>query len=187
MTSIAADSHAASCCRRSGIAVAVRPASAFAQGQCGGARAGTPECDPTPAKLPFAADGLEDRPARSLLLPGRGLPEGGRLLRRAHELEDSKRRRHAGGARHRRLGRPGPPRRISGAAAAPPAGSRGAPAAGGRAAAAAVAARPAPRGIRRFLLGHRAVGRKESGSGTAEARAHAGRRQPAARTSRAST
>jgi catechol 2,3-dioxygenase-like lactoylglutathione lyase family enzyme len=40
-----------------GIAVAVRPASALAQGQCGGARAGTPECDPTPAKLPFEATG----------------------------------------------------------------------------------------------------------------------------------
>ena len=36
-----------------GIAVALRPAAAFAQGQCGGARAGTPECDPTPGKLPF--------------------------------------------------------------------------------------------------------------------------------------
>jgi len=40
-----------------GIAVAVRPASAFAQGQCGGARAGTPECDPTRAKLPFEPTG----------------------------------------------------------------------------------------------------------------------------------
>jgi catechol 2,3-dioxygenase-like lactoylglutathione lyase family enzyme len=40
-----------------GIALAIRPASAFAQGQCGGARAGTPECDPTPAKLPFEATG----------------------------------------------------------------------------------------------------------------------------------
>jgi len=40
-----------------GLAVAVRPASAFAQGQCGGARAGTPECDPTPAKPPFEATG----------------------------------------------------------------------------------------------------------------------------------
>ena len=40
-----------------GIAVALRPASAFAQGQCGGARAGTPECDSTPAKLPFESTG----------------------------------------------------------------------------------------------------------------------------------
>jgi len=40
-----------------GIAVAIRPASALAQGQCGGARAGTPECDPTPAKLPFEPTG----------------------------------------------------------------------------------------------------------------------------------
>src|SRR5512140_3633635 len=40
-----------------GVAAAVRPASAFAQGQCGGARAGTPDCDPTPAPLPFEATG----------------------------------------------------------------------------------------------------------------------------------
>ena len=40
-----------------GAAVATRPAAAFAQGQCGGARAGTPGCDPTPAKLPFEATG----------------------------------------------------------------------------------------------------------------------------------
>lgn len=40
-----------------GVAMALRPASAFAQGQCGGAKKGTPECDPTPAKLPFAATG----------------------------------------------------------------------------------------------------------------------------------
>jgi catechol 2,3-dioxygenase-like lactoylglutathione lyase family enzyme len=40
-----------------GLAVALRPAAAFAQGQCGGARAGSPECDPTPAKLPFEATG----------------------------------------------------------------------------------------------------------------------------------
>jgi catechol 2,3-dioxygenase-like lactoylglutathione lyase family enzyme len=40
-----------------GVAAAIRPASAFAQGQCGGARAGTPECDPTPAKLPFESTG----------------------------------------------------------------------------------------------------------------------------------
>ena len=40
-----------------GVAVAMQPASAFAQGQCGGARAGTPECDPTPAKLPFEPTG----------------------------------------------------------------------------------------------------------------------------------
>ena len=40
-----------------GIAAAIRPVSLFAQGQCGGARAGTPECDTTPAKLPFEATG----------------------------------------------------------------------------------------------------------------------------------
>jgi catechol 2,3-dioxygenase-like lactoylglutathione lyase family enzyme len=40
-----------------GIAVAARPLSVFAQGQCGGTRAGTPACDPTPAKLPFEPTG----------------------------------------------------------------------------------------------------------------------------------
>lgn len=40
-----------------GVAMALSPASAFAQGQCGGAKAGTPECDTTPAKLPFEPTG----------------------------------------------------------------------------------------------------------------------------------
>ncbi len=40
-----------------GLAVAIKPSAAFAQGQCGGARKGTPECDPTPAKLPFEPTG----------------------------------------------------------------------------------------------------------------------------------
>src|SRR6266516_3905381 len=40
-----------------GFAAAFRPVSTFAQGQCGGARAGTPECEPTPAKLPFEPTG----------------------------------------------------------------------------------------------------------------------------------
>ncbi|MGE5242919.1 MAG: glyoxalase [Betaproteobacteria bacterium] len=40
-----------------GVAAVIRPASAFAQGQCGGARAGTPDCDTTPAKLPFEPTG----------------------------------------------------------------------------------------------------------------------------------
>ncbi len=42
-----------------GAAAVVRPVSMFAQGQCGGARAGTPECDTTPAKAPFAATGWQ--------------------------------------------------------------------------------------------------------------------------------
>jgi catechol 2,3-dioxygenase-like lactoylglutathione lyase family enzyme len=40
-----------------GLAAAVRPASVFAQGQCGGAKKGTPDCDTTPAPLPFEATG----------------------------------------------------------------------------------------------------------------------------------
>jgi catechol 2,3-dioxygenase-like lactoylglutathione lyase family enzyme len=40
-----------------GIAVALKPASLIAQGQCGGANKGTPGCDTTPAKLPFEPTG----------------------------------------------------------------------------------------------------------------------------------
>jgi len=40
-----------------GIAAVAAPMSAFAQGRCGGARAGTPECDTTPAKAPFEPTG----------------------------------------------------------------------------------------------------------------------------------
>jgi catechol 2,3-dioxygenase-like lactoylglutathione lyase family enzyme len=40
-----------------GLAVAIKPAAVLTQGQCGGARAGTPDCDPTPAKLPFEPTG----------------------------------------------------------------------------------------------------------------------------------
>jgi len=40
-----------------GIAVALKPASVIAQGQCGGANKGTPECNTTPAKLPFEPTG----------------------------------------------------------------------------------------------------------------------------------
>ena len=40
-----------------GIALAIRPVAALAQGSCGGARAGTPACNPTPAKEPFASTG----------------------------------------------------------------------------------------------------------------------------------
>jgi catechol 2,3-dioxygenase-like lactoylglutathione lyase family enzyme len=40
-----------------GIAAVTRPATAFAQGSCGGARAGTPECNATPAKPPFEPTG----------------------------------------------------------------------------------------------------------------------------------
>ena len=40
-----------------GIAVAIKPATAIAQGQCGGALKGTPQCNTTPAKAPFASTG----------------------------------------------------------------------------------------------------------------------------------
>ena len=40
-----------------GVAVAMRPAAALAQGQCGGANKGTPGCETTPAKHPFEPTG----------------------------------------------------------------------------------------------------------------------------------
>lgn len=40
-----------------GLSVAMRPMALLAQGQCGGARAGTPGCDTTPAAAPFAPTG----------------------------------------------------------------------------------------------------------------------------------
>ncbi|MEZ5288715.1 MAG: hypothetical protein R2712_28700, partial [Vicinamibacterales bacterium] len=40
-----------------GVAAALRPATALAQGQCGGALKGTPQCDATPAKAPFEPTG----------------------------------------------------------------------------------------------------------------------------------
>ena len=75
------------------------------------------------------ADRLENGPARSFVLPGRRLPEGSRVLRRAHELDGPQRRRQAGRARHRRLGRPrafaaAPAATRSAGAPAPPAGDR---------------------------------------------------------------
>ena len=121
------------------------------------------------------ADRLEDGAARSSLLPGRRLPEGSGVLRRAHELEDPERRRQAGGARHRRLGRSRPARRLSGAAAA---AGDAPPAVRGRGGRGGAPRAPAPRRVRRLLLGHRAVGREEGRSGAAKARAHAGGRQP---------
>jgi catechol 2,3-dioxygenase-like lactoylglutathione lyase family enzyme len=40
-----------------GVAIAINPATAIAQGQCGGALKGTPECNTTPATLPFEPTG----------------------------------------------------------------------------------------------------------------------------------
>ena len=40
-----------------GVALAMKPAGVIAQGQCGGALKGTPECNTTPAKLPFEPTG----------------------------------------------------------------------------------------------------------------------------------
>src|SRR5215831_4581305 len=40
-----------------GLAVAVRPAAAFAQSRCTGDRANSPDCNTTPGKLPFEATG----------------------------------------------------------------------------------------------------------------------------------
>ncbi len=43
--------------RALGLAAAAAPMAAFGQGQCGGARAGTPECNTTPMPAPFAPTG----------------------------------------------------------------------------------------------------------------------------------
>ena len=129
-----------------GIAVVVRPAAALAQGSCGGARAGTPGCDPTPAKLPFERTGWNTVLLDHFIDAGRRLPEGSGVLRRAHELEDPQRRRQAGGARHRRLGRPRHSWRVS-TAAGPDADSHAdTDASGGRRAGAAAAGRGGGRG-----------------------------------------
>src|SRR5262245_36645974 len=40
-----------------GLAAAAAPMAAFGQGQCGGARAGTPECNTTPLPPPFKPTG----------------------------------------------------------------------------------------------------------------------------------
>ena len=40
-----------------GLAAVAAPMAAFAQGRCGGARAGTPECNTTPFKMPFEPTG----------------------------------------------------------------------------------------------------------------------------------
>ena len=57
MTSIVAGCRVDSCCRRSALPSPFVRSAALAQGSCGGARAGTPGCDPTPAKLPFERTG----------------------------------------------------------------------------------------------------------------------------------
>ena len=163
-----------------GIAVALQPASAFAQGQCGGAQ-GHARMQHHAREASLRADRLEDRDARSLLLPVRRLREGSGLLPRADELEDSQRRRQAGGARYRRLGRTRAARRLCGAAGACPrrrsaprcrcsGGAR--PRRPGR-----CAARAAQRRVRRHVLGHRQVGCEEGRSGVEGARPLAGRRQ----------
>ena len=125
------------------------------------------------------ADRMENGPSRSSVLPGHRLSEGGRVLRRAHELDDQERRWQAGLARHRRLGRPPAARRLSTATGSTgSAGTAGGRSGGGRPRRPGRwTARAAERGVRQFLLGHRAVGREEGRSRAAEARADAGGRQ----------
>ena len=141
MTSTVAGCRAASCCRRSasrwpspgGHAAPARVRARAGPVRRRARRHAGMRHDAGQAAV--RADRLEDGAARSLLLPGRRLPEGSGVLRRADELEDPQRRRQAGGARHRRLGRTRHSRRIrraAGAAAAPqrppPRRGRGGPA-----------------------------------------------------------
>ena len=76
-----------------GIAAVAAPMSAFAQGRCGGARAGTPECDTTPAKAPFEPTGWKTVYMDHFSLQATDYKQRGRVLRGAHELEGQKRRR----------------------------------------------------------------------------------------------
>ena len=127
-------------------------------------------------------DRLEYRAPRSLLLSGRRLRQGCGVLPGADELADPQRRWQAGGARHRRLGRPRHPRRLSRRTPPPPppAHAGGAPAGGPGVVRRRRNVRPRHRGLRRLLLGHRAVGREDGGSRAQEARADTGGRQPRA-------
>ena len=149
-TSIADDSRAGSCCRRWASPSPSAPRPRSRRASAAAPAPGTPECDPTPAKLPFEPTGWKTVLLDHFSCQVGGLPEGSRLLRRADELEDPQRRRQAGGARHRRLGRSRPPRRISGAAGA--AGSAGGRPGGARAAAAVAAAHRARRASRRSTV-----------------------------------
>ena len=74
-----------------GIAVALKPAAAIAQGQCGGALKGTPECNTTPAKLPFEPTGWKTVMLDHFACQVRRLRKGSRVLPGADELEDPKR------------------------------------------------------------------------------------------------
>ena len=170
-----------------GVAVATRPAIGLRAGQCGGARAGTPECDPTPAKLPFEPTGwktvLLDHFSVQVADYEKEAAYYAALMNWKVRSDDGTQ----GDARHRRLGRPRDSRRLSATAAAAPTPPAPATAAGarrrrrgGRSTAAAAAAADARRAWRcsTLLLGHRAVGREESRSRAEEARAESGRRQP---------
>ena len=167
-----------------GIAVAIKPAAALAQGQCGGAKQGHARVRSDAGETSLRADRLEDRDARSLLLPVRRLSEGSRVLPGADELEDPQRRRQAGRCSISVTGAgsilrggyvappppPAMPRRDAPAGAA--AGGQGRGGQGGG----------APRAPRNaafdgMALGHRQVGCEESRSGIEGARPLARRRQ----------
>ena len=154
-----------------GVAVAIRPASAFAQGQCGGARAGTPECDPTPAKLPFAATGwktvLLDHLSCQVVDYSKEAAYYAALMNWKIRSDDGKQATldiGDWGGLVIRGGYQAPP--------PPPAGdARGSGWSRWRRSTGAAA-----RGVRRVLLGHRTVGCEDGGSGAAEARPDTGRR-----------
>ena len=101
-----------------GIAMAIQPASAFAQGQCGGARAGTPECDPTPAKLPFEPTGWKTVLLDHFSCQVADYPKEAAYYAALMNWKNQERRWQEGSARHRRLGRSRPSRRLRRAAAA---------------------------------------------------------------------
>src|SRR4029079_5672376 len=173
-----------------GIAAAIRPVSLFAQGQCGGARAGTPACDTTPAKLPFEATGwktvLLDHFSCQVADYQKEAAYYAALMNWKIRSDDGKQAvldiGDWGGLVLRGGYAPPPPPPPP--ADAPPAG---APA--GRPPAGAPrrrrpwrrtrrSARATPGAVRQLLLGHRAVEREEGGGGAPQARALSRRRQP---------
>ena len=101
-----------------GLAAVTAPAVAWAQGRCGGANAGTPGCDTTPAKAPFDPTGWKTIALDHFTLQVARLQERSGLLFRADELEAADGRRQQGRARHRRFRQRGDSRRLRRAAAA---------------------------------------------------------------------
>src|SRR5438552_2970495 len=153
-----------------GIAVAIRPAAAFAQGQCGGARASLPECDATPAKAPFEPTGWKTVLLDHLSCQVADYPKEAAYYA---ALMNWKIRSDDGKQAVLDIGDWGGLILRGGYVAPPPP-----PTPPPDAAAAARGGGSAQRGVRQLLLRYRPLGREESGGGTQEARPQPRCRQP---------